>query len=292
MDLLALALVLISAGMHATWNFWAKRASDSVSFLWGFSAVMPLIAGAVVLGEWLFFGNPPNFTTWKLAILGGVIQAAYISLMGAGYNRGDLSVVYPVSRGTAPLIIAVIAWLFLRETPSAVGLLGICIILGGAVLLSWDMLFRNGPSPSAAKPTASLGCAALAAVTIALYHVVDKAGAQGSSVTSYQFLMEVVIVIALTPLLFIRRRAAKVKAEFREHGALIFGASLFGYVAYALVITAMMRESVAYVAAARNVSILIGIALGATQLREGKLGLRLIAGALLLGGIVTLAVGG
>ena len=59
MNPIALLLVCISAGMHALWNYWAKRATDSLSFLWAFSLVMPLFAGAAVLGAWLLVGPPP-----------------------------------------------------------------------------------------------------------------------------------------------------------------------------------------------------------------------------------------
>ena len=291
MNPVALLLVCLSAGMHALWNYWAKRATDSLSFLWGFSLVMPLFAGAAVLGEWLIFGHPPNFATWKLAILGGIIQAAYISCMGAGYNRGDLSVVYPVSRGLAPVVIALLAWFLLHELPSAVGFVAIIVILLGTLILAYDVLHQPAGAKAVSRPASSIKFALFASVTIALYHVVDKAGAQGSSVLSYQFLMEVVIAIIIAALVLTKRREA-FKAEFRKHSRLIFAASLFGYVSYALVITAMMLESVAYVAAARNVSILIGIALGATRLREGTLSVRLLAGAFIVAGLFALAIGG
>jgi drug/metabolite transporter (DMT)-like permease len=291
MNPVALLLVCISAALHALWNYWAKRAGDSLSFLWGFSLVMPLFAGAAVLGEWLIFSRPPNFATWKLAILGGIIQAVYISCMGTGYNRGDLSVVYPVSRGLAPVVIAVLAWFLLHELPSAAGFVAIIVILLGTLILAYDLLRRPANTGTATRPASSVKFALFASVTIALYHIVDKAGAQGSSVLSYQFLMEVVIAIIIAALIIAKRRDA-FRAEFRQHARLIFGASLLGYISYALVITAMMLESVAYVAAARNISILIGIGLGATRLREGTLSVRLLAGAFIVVGLFALAIGG
>jgi len=299
MDPIALVLVFASAGMHAAWNYWAKRAKDSLSFLWGLAAVAPLVAGTVVLADYLIyvsssgqFGHAPDFSAWKLALLGGVIQAAYFSFMGAGYNRGDLSVVYPVSRGVAPVIIAGLAWVFLHEQPSVVGSAGIIVILIGTLILAYDLLFGGTAAAATSRPASSVGFALFAAVTIALYHVVDKAGAQGSSVTSYLFLMETVIILSITPVLLVRKRAAAFRTEFRQNGRLIVGAAVLMYIAYCLVVTAMMRESVAYVAAARNISILVGIVLGATRLREGTLGVRLLAGLLVLGGIFALAVGG
>ncbi len=299
MNLIALLLVFVSAGMHAAWNYWTKRASDSLSFIWGLAAIAPLVAGIAVLGDYLIytlssqhFGHPPDFSTWKLAILGGLIQAAYFAFMGAGYNRGDLSVVYPVSRGCAPIIIALLAWVFLHEVPSAIGLAGIIVILVGALILAYDMLSGPDPDTGVSTITSSLRFAVFAAVTIALYHVVDKAGAQGSSVTSYLFLMETVIFITITPMLLLRRSSAALTAQFRQFAGLIVVAAILMYMAYCLVVSAMMLESVAYVAAARNVSILVGIVLGATRLREGSLGIRLLAGAFILAGILALAVGG
>ncbi len=289
MDLVALAFVLISAGMHAAWNFWAKQAKDSIAFLWWLNLLAPVVAVIAMLGNWAATGQGPDFSAWQIAIAGGFVQALYMASMGAGYNSGDLSVVYPVARGVAPVIIALLGWIILKEVPSSIGMVAIVVVLGGTLVLAWDLLHNGGKSKSAIK---SLQFALFAALNIALYHVVDKYGAKQSSVFSYQFLMEVWLVVWLTPILLMRRKLGGAREEIKINWKLIVLATVLMYTAYCLVIAAMMRESAAYVAAARNISILAGVALGAVRLKEGTLSLRLLAGGLILTGIVALAIWG
>lgn len=298
MDPVALLLVVGSAGMHAAWNYLAKRATDSLAFLCAVCMLVPVIAGMVMMVAWLAAGNLPDFSTWKLAILGGFVQAAYISFMGAGYNRGDLSVVYPLSRGSAPIFIAVLGLIFLQDPLSVGGVAGIALVLIGTLVLTADAFRRSTRIPALVqtvadtpRPGASVGFALFAAITIALYHVVDKAGAQGSSVTSYMFLMETMIVVGLVPLLLNPRRAAAVRSELGGNRGRVVVSAVLLYVAYLLVVAAMMRETAAYVAAARNLSILVGIGLGAVRLSEGRAAVRLVAGAVMLAGITALALG-
>jgi drug/metabolite transporter (DMT)-like permease len=287
----ALGLVLISAVLHAAWNYVAKSAADSLTFLWGVCVWTPVISLLVCIGAWLFFGEPVDVTTWKLALLGGFFQGIYVALMGAGYNRGDLSVVYPIARGLAPLIIAVIAWIALNERPSIIGILAMCAVLVGAALVTAGMWTHEADGETGGGTSALLPAVA-AAVTIAIYHVIDKAGAQGANVVSYLLMMQVVLVVVLTPFVLKRRRLSDLLRTLRTNlGSIALCATLL-YTAYALVVAAMMFEDVAYVAAARNISIVFGIILGVARLQEGRAGIRIVAGVLIFAGIIGLALGG
>jgi drug/metabolite transporter (DMT)-like permease len=298
MDPIALVLVAASAGMHATWNYLAKRATDSLAFLCALSVLSPFIAGGAMLIEWWLLGTAPDFSTWKLAILSGFIQASYFMFTGTGYNRGDLSVVYPLSRGVAPVFIAILGVLFLKDSLSPFGSVGILLVLLGTLALASDAI-RNSGDPGEQKKRTSLrsylgssvGLGLLAAVSIALYHVVDKAGAQGATVTSYLFMMNTMMLVALTPLMLKKRRAQAIRTVFTAQRVRMIISAVLVYSAYMLVVAAMMRAPAAYVATARNLSILIGIGLGAVRLQEGRAGLRLGAGAVMLTGMTVLALG-
>lgn len=300
MSWLALGLVFISAILHAAWNGIAKSAEDSVTFLWGVCACTPFVSALVCAGAWLFFQIPFDVTTWHLALLGGFFQGLYVALIGAGYNRGDLSVVYPIARGLAPLMIAFIAWITLNEQPSALGIAAICAVLVGAALVTLDMWRERVPTDTeqasglrhAAHRTSPVTLALGAAVTIAIYHVIDKAGARGSNVVSYLLLMQVVLLAVLTPFVLRRRGLAELKEAVHDSLGRIVLSSTLLYTAYALVVAAMMFEAVAYVAAARNISILFGVIIGVTSLKEGRPGVRIVAGLLISGGIIALAAGG
>jgi drug/metabolite transporter (DMT)-like permease len=288
MDRLALMMALASAGMHAAWNYQAKRSDDSLSFLWSLAIASPIVAGAALVIQWLTIDIAPDFSAWPIALAGGVVQAAYFSFMGAGYDRGELSTVYPLSRGVAPIIIAFAGWLWLAQSASVAGTVGIVVILVGIMVLLRSALTR----PTVAVSRGSILFGLLAAVAIAAYHLIDQAGARASSVVSYQFLLESFLASALVPIIIIKRRTAAVGTLLRTNGLKVLGAAAIAYVAYALVIAAMVRESAAYVAAARNVSIIIGIAMGTMGLAEGAVKTKLVAGALVVGGLAIMAIGG
>ncbi|MFP3902920.1 MAG: EamA family transporter [Armatimonadota bacterium] len=290
MSWLALALVTISAVLHAGWNYIAKRASDSVFFLWGVCGAVPIISALVSLGAWLFFDIPLDLSAWRLAILGGFFQALYVGFISAGYNEGDLSIVYPLARGLAPLIIAVLAWVALHEVPTVVGIIGMVLVLVGATTLAADLQGDDDAAKSPAGPGVRLALAA--AAMIAVYHVIDKAGAKSSNVVSYLLMMQIVLFAFLTPFIFWRSRVAEAVSALKRDIGSVFVAAVFLYAAYALVVAAMMFEEVAYIAAARNISIIFGIILGVVGLKEGRPAVRIIAGVLITAGIVTLAVGG
>ncbi len=290
MSWLALALVAVSAVLHAGWNYIAKRASDSVSFLWGVCGAVPIISALVSLGAWLFFDVPLDLSAWRLALLGGFFQALYVGFISAGYNEGDLSIVYPLARGLAPLIIAVLAWVALHEVPTVAGIIGIVLVLGGAIILTTDLGSGDDTEESSATPAVRLALAA--AAMIAIYHVIDKAGAQSSNVVSYLLMMQIVLFAFLTPFIFWRSRAAEAISAVKRNLLNVFVAAVFLYAAYALVVAAMMFEDVAYIAAARNISILFGIIFGVVGLKEGRPAVRIVAGLFITAGIVTLAAGG
>jgi drug/metabolite transporter (DMT)-like permease len=285
----ALLLVAASAGLHATWNLLAKRAQDRVAFMFllmAFSLV--LYVGPLV---WMA-AHGYGFGPWYIWVASGFLQASYCYLMGRGYECGDLSQVYPLARGAAPALIALLAWPLLGETLGPVGVAGILAVIAGGFLLHTEDCrdLANGNSLRAMwQPGARL--ALLASVAIAGYHLTDKYGAlHATSPLSYLCAMHCFLVPFLGLMTLRLRTPAAIAAEWKRNWRLVAVASVFCLVAYWMVVTAMKLAPVAYVAATRNLSILIGVVFGVAALKEQGLRWRLGGAALMLAGIAAVAL--
>ena len=286
----ALLLVGISALLHATWNYLAKRAQDQVSFMFLTMAASALLLVAPLV--WLG-ATGSTFSPWYFPVAGGLCQALYCYVMGRGYECGDLSHVYPLARGVAPVLIALLAWPLMHEGLTVVGGVGMAlVVLGTLALNSSDIrdLF-NGQALRSLRTPASRW-ALLASVAIASYHVIDKAGAQASSPLAYLTVMYLCLAAFLWPLTRTVRRPEQVWAEWRRNWKSVMCVTLLCFVAYFLVVTAMTLSKVAYVAALRNASVLLGVLLGVTALRERNALWRGLGALLMLAGIVAIAVKG
>lgn len=291
MALSALLLVLCSAVLHASWNFLAKKAGDQVSFMFLIMAVSPLIwLGPLVWMLWQGY----EFGPWYLPVLGGLFQAAYCYLMGKGYSCGDLSHVYPLARGMAPAIIAVAALPLMGEKLTVVGVLGIGAIVAGSLVLNAGGCNGQGGGlawQSLLQPASRV--ALMAAVTIAGYHIIDKAGAmRAQSPLAYLCLMHVWLVLFLALFTLSQRRCEQIALEWRSNWKSILIVTVFCFVAYFLVVTAMKLGAVAYIASLRNLSILFGVVLGATALKEQGLWWRASGTVLMIAGMTAIALAG
>lgn len=289
MNSAALVLVVLSAGLHATWNLLAKRAQDRVAFMF----LLMAFSLAVYVGPLIWMARQGySFGPWYIWVASGFLQASYCYLMGRGYECGDLSQVYPLARGVAPALIAVLAWPLLHEALGPLGIAGILAIIGGGFLLHTDDCrdLANGNSLRALWQPGSR-MALLASVAIAGYHLTDKYGAlHATSPLAYLCAMHCFLVPFLGLMTLRLRRPAAIVAEWRRNWRLIIAASLFCLVAYWMVVTAMKLAPVAYVAATRNLSILMGVVFGVATLKERGLGWRLSGAGLMLLGIAAVAL--
>ena len=174
-----LLLLLIAALMHATWNVLLKTASDPLrtagrGMLVGAAALIPL-----ALVGWSISGQPPiPADAWRLAVLSGLLEAAYFIFLSAAYRRGDLSLVYPIARGTAPVLAVGVGVVILGERLELAGWIGVGLLLTGILGLQkpWAILRRGSTLPHHVREAA--GFALLTGVTIASYSAVDRDGAR------------------------------------------------------------------------------------------------------------------
>src|SRR5438132_14298866 len=140
MELGAILLLLIAAVVHSGWNLLAKKSTDKQAFLW-----LGLIASVVIFGvpAWYLY-SPIPAAGWLLILFSGSLEAVYFLLLSRAYQQGDLSLVYPLARGSAPLFVTLFAFAFLGERAVAGGTAGILLIVGGIYVLHLKSLDVRG----------------------------------------------------------------------------------------------------------------------------------------------------
>lgn len=287
MTVSALVLVLAAATFHATWNLLAKRAGDGGAvFVWlfGFLAILiyaPL-AVVVVLLERPYFG--PEALVFMFG--SGVLHLGYFVFLQRGYAIGDLSLVYPLARGTGPLLATAAAIILLGERPGTVALLGIALITIGVFMLTVEP--GNARKAGWGK---SVVYGLLTGAFIAAYTIWDKHAVSALLIPPLlqSWVTTLVTTGLLTPLAVHHR--GKVLAIWREHKIEALGVAVLSPLSYILVLTALVFTPVSYVAPAREISILIGAAMGATLLAEGDVRRRLVAATVMVLGFAALALG-
>ncbi len=215
------------------------------------------------------------------------IHTAYFVLLDRGYRHGDLSVVYPLSRATGPVLTIALAMLFLGERPGPLALAGAALVILGAYLLTGNPLrlfSRDRPKGA--------GFALLTGCTIALYTVVDKLAVSHYLIPPIVFDWSCIAfrLLMLWPIA-VRGKPTALAESWRVDRRAIILVALLSPLAYILVLTAMVFTPVSYVAPAREVSILFAALLGAHFLKERDPVRRLVAASAIVLGIVGLAMG-
>jgi drug/metabolite transporter (DMT)-like permease len=307
MTAFALALVLIAAVLHAIWNYCAKRAGGGLPFVWLVGAIICTAYVPVLIFYGLTFHPtlPAGAVGWILG--SGLLKTSYSLFLQRGYRHGDFSLIYPLARGTGPLLSTIAAIALLGERPSPLALCGGLVIIasifwltgGFAKATSWVMKAPAAePGPATKANTGARSLAELSVtygiisgVFIASYTLWDRHGVAAMAIAPllYDAGTAFTQLILLTP--FAVRRWPEVVSDWREKKRWAFGVAALSPVAYVLVLTAMKFTPISYVAPAREVSIVIGAFIGARFLREADAKRRLLAAALMAAGVIALALG-
>jgi drug/metabolite transporter (DMT)-like permease len=281
----ALVLVLGSAVVHAYWNLLYKQAKDKQAFP-VFKSLGSWVIMALLGAIWWTIEPPTSLEFIPLAVLSGACYAGYFVFMSAAYERGDLSVVYPISRGVGPALAAVGGYFVLHERLTAMGVAGIGLILLAVVVISAGS--SRDESAKAASPVAGALFAVLVGVMIAIYGVSDKVGV--GIVHPFIFLM-FGIGVSLTILLpwqLWRYGTARMAAGWREEWRLYMGCAALDTSSYLLYLFALRLANTAYVTPLRSVSVILAAIAGVTLLKESQGPVRVgaavvvVAGALLI----------
>lgn len=286
MSAFALALILAAAFIHASWNYLLKRSGGGTAFVWSFATASALIYAPLAAG--IVWWQRPQLGWVALALMfaSAVIHTAYYMLLDRGYRAGDLSLVYPLARGSAPLITVLAGVVLLKEHPSTVAIAGAFLIAGGAVTLTGNL--------KALKAAGSLPAVALALLTacmIASYSVVDKIAVSAFLIPPLlqDWATNLGRVFIMTPMAL--RQKEELARVWKRSRKEIIGVAILCPLSYILVMTAMVFTPVSYVAPAREISILIAAILGTQLLAERDATRRLTAAAAMVAGVVCLALG-
>jgi drug/metabolite transporter (DMT)-like permease len=286
MTIWALALILGAAVIHATWNLINKQASGHATFTWLVAVLSALLYAPATLAIVEIFQIEINFVTIGMMAGSAALHSAYFVLLNQGYRVGDLSLVYPLARGSGPLLTCIAAILFLGERPSVVALLGALLIIGGVVVLSGNLTkLRERVDQTAVR------LALITGLFIAAYTLWDKQAVSHFGIAPLVLDWGANVGRALILAPFALKYSDETMAEWREHKYEAIAIAVLIPLSYILVLTAMTFTPVSYIAPAREISILIGTAMGARLLAEGDAPRRLAAAGAMVVGIIGLAIG-
>ena len=279
----ALALIAAAAVAHAAWNFFAKQARGGLPFVWlaGLcAATLYALPAAIQLAV-----GSRHLTGAGVAFMAGsgCLHSAYFTLLQRGYAAGDLSVVYPLARGTGPALSVLAAIVILGERPGPVALVGAALVV--AAVFSLATAGHRVPSRSAVI------FALLTGVTIAAYTLWDAHAVQdlAQPALAYYWGSEVTRAIVLAgPAL---RDRAGLRTALAHDRRAILTVGVLSPLAYILVLVALTLAPVSLVAPGREASIVIASLLGTRVLGEGDPSRRALAAVTILAGIACLALG-
>lgn len=291
MDPVVILLVAGSGILHVAWNVRLKRAGDplraaTIGMLAASAGIIPIAAVA-----WWLAGRPPfPIEGIGLGLLSGTIEAGYFILLAAAYRRGDLSVVYPIARGTAPLLAVAIGVVVLGERLGVAGSIGVGALLAGFLVLQrpWRVLAGHGLDPS-------VGFALATGVTIATYTAIDRVGARLIDPLPYAALITVTSAVVLVGWVHLVAGGG-VTSGGREQVQRAAVGGMFTLAAYTLILWALSVAPLSGVAPLRESATVFAAAWGSVRLGEAagraEVGRRIGASVLIVGGALLLALSG
>ncbi len=286
MILTAVALALAAAAVHGTWNVLVKVSGDPLRTFHRATVAGAAIMTLPVLAAWLLTGRPGlTAAAAGFAALSAAFELAYLWLLSAAYGRGELSVVYPIARGSAPLLSVTIGFVVLGERLAAVQLAGVVLLLGGILAVTLPQTSGRATAP-----------ALLTGVAIASYTAVDRVGVRLTEPWLYGWLLVTLIAIGMTVSVRIESRLRGPVAADRPAPApiswrqsVLIGVFMWG--GYLLVLLALSIAPLAVVAPVRETAVVAVALWGVWRLRERRAaGLKIAGAAATLAGVSLLAI--
>ncbi len=283
-------LVVLSAMLHVLWNTLIKTCTDKVSFAWLTSLAGSLVLLPIFILCRLWAPGPLGVEVWLWAALSGLFETFYIIFLFGAYGRADLSVIYPLSRGIAPLITMLLGGVLVGDTVTLPQGLIIAVICTGVAAIGYsahttDKKQNVWPGICFAMAT---GC------MIAGYHLVDRKAMNISyppNPIEYLFLMHFFLSIFITAFVTIGLKPGKqILSEWYCNRKSVLIVGFCTPLAYFLIILALRYGNVTHVAAGRNIGIVISILVGRLFLKEIVGRYRIIGAVLITLGVAALLV--
>ncbi|HEY1090742.1 MAG TPA: DMT family transporter [Burkholderiaceae bacterium] len=292
MPLNALALVLAAALLHAVWNLGAKKAGGNHHFVMACAAGVGILWAPLAL--WIGVDQVPQWTplAWGTALASALLHLFYFNALLAGYRAADLSIVYPVARGSAPALSASAAVVLLGEHLGFAGSLGLAgIVVGIFLIAAGPALWRpSGDAAAHARRRSGIAWGALTGALIAGYTLVDGYAVKVLllSPALVDWFGNVLRIPFMLPAVL--RDGAGFMPALRRQWPYVLLVAVCGPLTYILVLYAMTLAPLSRVAPLRELSMLVAAALGGTLLKEGERAWRLLGAACIAAGVIGLAV--
>ncbi|MCY8836665.1 DMT family transporter [Bacillus atrophaeus] len=286
MTTMGLCILLLSAFIHATWNYLSKKANGGVPFIWLFTAIATVFYTPLAIGIILYQRPHIGLIQIVFIIASIIAHLGFFLVLQKGYKIGDLSFVYPIARGTGPLITCILAVVIFNEKPTVFTFIGTFLILI-SILFFTGGIDKLKQTNSLAPVLYSLAVG----VIIAGYTLLDKGAVSNFLIPPLllDFCNTVGRLIILTP--FAVKNWGEVTFEWKHHRREAAGVGVFNSLAYILALSVMVFAPVSHVAPIREISILIGTIMGSVLLSEGFGKLRVIAATFMVLGVISVAIG-
>ncbi len=279
---IAIVLALVAAAMHGTWNVLVKVSGDPRNTLTRATAAAAVLMTPPAFFAWLVAGRPGlGIEAAGLAALSALLELIYIFLLSAAYRRGEVSVVYPIARGSAPLLAVLIGLGLLGERLATPQLFGVGLLLAGILAVTLPQTSGRATLPALAT-----------GVAIAAYTAIDRVGVRLAAPWLYGWLLVVLLATGLVVAQWVGNRLARPSAEAERAAppdpvtwrkAIVVG--VFMWVAYLLVLVALSIAPLSVVAPVRETAVVAVAVWGVWRLRERQ------AAALKLSGAVATLLG-
>ncbi|WP_028603655.1 DMT family transporter [Ottowia thiooxydans] len=279
------AIVLTAAVAHAVWNLASKyKREDTVLFVWAYTCAsallcVPIAIALVAKGQQAF--------DWRFAVgsaVSAALHLAYSLTLQAGYDRSELGVIYPVARGTGPVLTMLFAMLILGERLTPIAILGALLVVAGILVVIGNP-FKSGSR----RPLQGMIWGTATGATIACYTLWDSYSVNSLHLAPVSYYAGTLLLqsLMLTPIAL--RRRHRIQAAMRSDAVPIIIVAVFSPLAYILVLTAMQSAPVALIAPLRESSIVIGSLLAWKLFGEDHLARRLAGAAVVLAGIAAIS---
>ncbi len=272
--------VLFAAACHAGWNALIKVGLDPLS-----TTTLISVGSGVVALAFAPWTGMPALAAWPWLLASVVIHLVYFASLIESYRTGDLGQVYPIARGSAPLMTAAVTSIFVGEKLSALGWTGIVALVAGVLLLS-----VRGGRQLAEVDRRAIGFALFTALTICAYSVVDGIGARlSANPNAYSVWLFIGIAVVMVPYALYRDGRDVIPAMRRFWLRGFVGGAL-QVLSYGIAIWAMTAAPIAIVATLRETSVLFGAAIAVVVLKEPLRAVRVVAACLIVCGLVLIRV--
>jgi len=286
MEALTLALIIATAAMHASWNAIAKVSRNTIALMW-----WATIFGVVGYGVWLVTGPGIFLNSGSRLpfLISAVCETGYFITLVKGYSRGDLSLVYPLSRGSAPIFAAFLAAVVLGQELPWVGYAGILLMVLGVYVASLPVEGSRLVEFTSILRNSAAGWALASGVFIAIYSVSDQVAVAATNPLVYNWWVFFGNAVLWAPVVWRGSRSKSNMTELRDNwrGVAVTGVLSVG--SYAAALAALTLTSASYVVAGRGLSVIIGACLGSFLLKERFGAVRILGAVLMVVGLGLIA---